>query len=1427
MPILCSLTDRPRVLGNLNSPALAQTHEDRAQRGLQAVLEHLQQQLPNVQLLHGAFDDQRRGWASKEGLHINTSKARLDTPFHEYSEVITALAEQHDSSLLDHARQQLVGTLAHDEIARAYPVSDDYTLQEQLTETLNHLIGESASQKFQRREQRAQTVVGQVLQAAQDFLQKLTRQAFPLNLRTATLADTIDYLSEQLLTGPSRPDVDSAVLHDLFKDVAGGTRDQQVVAELPTTANDFLEQITGKSIGKSNYNLGREADERLGAKQNQGDSFTLVDEASGQPVTQKYTDPSNSYQRKLDIIKALRERSANEAGSLTSRAVSFFALDDEARATRAQQGEGENAQQQAADQSLHQELGKLFPDFLSELGDKVVTYSADNAALLGSAYNSALDNGTQVVHLYERVVNGQKVKRVKLASLTKAALTEQAQDRPLLSGLYNPEGRRTSTGSLQGWLQKTASGIKLSGSTGNLYKLHTTLLAMHFKQQGFDVEGVSVVKLSPGKAGENQVLTYSPTEHLAALQSIAQMPRAVERLQAQQSSNEGARTLLGILQDSTLYDPQLYVRDWLSTLETHLAGVNEQTYEQVQAAVGDYRAKADAQSARTLLDQLEARQQYLVDNLGEKQVLQSAEYRMLADTVAQLYQVKTDLNPYQIADTLERWTQSFLGQTNPFFRFVFNRWDDLRKSVKSEFERYKDEDRIITEAMLTSVRGPLGNRVAGSDSKYFDLLREKQSFDYFNHKTQQWESKEVVLPKFIQPDSPDKAWQKLNPQQQAYITYKQRVIAEMAKRQYRAGNTSTGGYVIKQETVDKWYEESYWAKGWLPMARASVSNQLYAGNVREAGSNLFQNFLEENNAWELDDNKNRHELSKSFALQNGKLSGKYGNSFTQKLLGLELRPDYINEQTGQAEERYQLTSDYLNKQAQLEGDLRKGFDLYVMSALKHDVMRGMENYLLTGRILMRQKEDELGIFARASNLSAEERASMSPDEKLLVDAFQKLFLHRNNQLTGENARNAAKALKALGVVTRHAVLAGNFFTPLRSNFATFVGRVLPQALVNFDGVSGIRIQDLPWALSTLSSPANYGKLYALGQKLSILRTDENDLLNERVVSGKQAQVIGDLSHHFMAADKLLDNKIRLLLMLMQMRKDKTWGVYSYDNTKPELSQRLKYDEAKHRELVGEAEVNAIRDDQVLNGQLKSGEKMSGAYTGTQLRAMEQVAEDILGGYTDATATLIDTNPITASFTQFRKYFTPRLTGAFGKQRLDANRGSWITGPDGKKQWVEGYEVGMWQSFLKLASTAAVQPGGSLLNPRSYVRAWQGQNAAEKRNNRLLAANLVLTAALYSLARGLAGDDDDEQQQKRQGLLDAAIGETFIISQVQQGYGIAGQTSPSIALLGKAGKAALDAVNGDLPQAQRFFSNIGAVKFYNQVADLSGAQAAKK
>lgn len=1426
MPVTCSFETRPRVSANLASPALQQTHEDRAQRSIQFMLEGLQQVLPNVPLFHGSFDDQRRGWASAQGVHINTSRARLDTPVHEYAELLTALAEQHDSGLLDHAREQLLGTRAHDETALAYPLSDSYTLREQLTETLNKLVGQVASERFQRREQRAQTAVGQVLQAAQDFLQKLTRQVFPLDLRTATLAQTVDYLAAQLLTGPSRPDVDAAVLHDLFKDVASGSRDQRVHADLPATATDWLEQITGKSIGKSSDNLGREADMHLHNKQNQGDSFTLVDPVSGQPITEKYTDPSNQLQRKLDIINALRERSASTSGHLTSTAVNFFSLDDDARAQRARHGAGESELAQQRDQLLHQELSKLFPDFLSEKGDKVVTYSAENAALLGAAYQPALDNGTQVVHLYERQVGGQTVRRVKVAGLTDAKLTEQATDRPLLSGLYNPEGQRTSTGALKGWLQKTATGVKLTGSEANLHKLHATLLAMHFKQQGFDVEGVSVVKLDLQRTGENQVLNFSPTEHLAALKSLSAMPKAMERLRVQAGSgNEGAQALVDLLQDNSLYSAQDYVRDWLSMLETHLAGVNETTYEQVQQAVGDYRAQADAQSARALLDQLEARQQYLVKNLSEKDVLTSPEYRMLADALAGLYQVKTDLNPYKIADTLQHWTQSFLGQTNPYFRFVFNRWDDLRKLVKDEFEHYKDEDRLVTERMLASVGGQVARRVAGSEAKYFDLLREKATFDYFNHKKQAWEQREVVLPKFIQPGS--KAWNTLTREQQAYITHKMGVIAEMAKRQYRAANTSTGGYVVKDDVVEKWFADSYFANGWLPMARATVSNQVYAGNIREAGSNLFQNMLEENNAWELDDNQNKHELSKTFALQNGPVAGEYGNSFVQKLLGLELQPDYVNPQTGRAEERYQLTGDYLNKQAQLEGDLRKGLDLYVMSALKHDVMRGMENYLMAGRVLMRQKEDELGIFARATTMSAAERASMSPDEQLLVDAFRKLFLHRNNQLKGEEARTAAKALKALGVVTRHAVLAGNFFTPLRSNFATFVGRVLPQALANYDGVSGIRIQDLPWALSTLSNPQNAGKLYALGMKLSILRTDENDLLTEADVTGRKRQVVGDLPQHFMAADKFLDNKLRLLLLLMQMRKNKTWQAYEYDNTKPELSQRLTYNQAKHCELVGDAEVDAIRDDQVRNGQLKAGEKMQSAYTGTMLRAMEQVAEDVLGGYTDSTGALVDTNPIAASFTQFRKYFTPRLIGAFGKQRLDANRGSWVTGEDGKKHWVEGYEVGMWQSFLKLASTAAIQPGGSLLNPRSYVTAWQNQHAAEKRNNRLLAINLAMTAALYALAKGLAGDDDDEQQQKRQGLLDAAIGETFILSQIQQGYGIAGQTSPSIALVGKAGKAALDVVNGDLPSAQRFFNNIGAVKFYNQVAELSGATPAKK
>jgi hypothetical protein len=74
------------------------------------------------------------------------------------------------------------------------------------------------------------------------------------------------------------------------------------------------------------------------------------------------------------------------------------------------------------------------------------------------------------------------------------------------------------------------------------------------------------------------------------------------------------------------------------------------------------------------------------------------------------------------------------------------------------------------------------------------------------------------------------------------------------------------------------------------------------------------------------------------------------------------------------------------------------------------------------------------------------------------------------------------------------------------------------------------------------------------------------------------------------------------------------------------------------------------------------------------------------------------------------------------------------------------------------------------------------------------------------------------------LLDAAIRESFILSQIKEGYGIAGQTIRSIALVDKTYKAAVDVLNGNMPQVQCFFGNIGAVKFYSKTNELANSSS---
>ena len=58
-----------------------------------------------------------------------------------------------------------------------------------MRETLVKLVGEQAGARFARREALARTQVGRAMQAAADFLKRLSGQLFPLDLRTANVSE--------------------------------------------------------------------------------------------------------------------------------------------------------------------------------------------------------------------------------------------------------------------------------------------------------------------------------------------------------------------------------------------------------------------------------------------------------------------------------------------------------------------------------------------------------------------------------------------------------------------------------------------------------------------------------------------------------------------------------------------------------------------------------------------------------------------------------------------------------------------------------------------------------------------------------------------------------------------------------------------------------------------------------------------------------------------------------------------------------------------------------------------------------------------------------------------------------------------------------------------------------------------------------------
>lgn len=1437
--MICSLVDRADVTVSLTSPRMKPVAEV-----LHAQLAHRTTELfralyPGLKLEENSDPLAPAGQVGADGVvRYNPRSYNPSTLFHEHGHIWFAPVEAAFPEQAEGLLQQMQGTRA---LARARALYPDLDEAGQQKEAFMEIIGQTGSQALASYEQRAQTALGRFYNLLDKWLFELTDKRFAGRLESGkvTLGQITKHVSRQLLYGSSDgTGAFSQYTASHLRRLITAAVDQRL--GIGHTVADFMEFVSGKHTGAAQADIAEAVDFKYEETKGR-DVFYIGSPQSGGGIPYSFSS-TDMITRKREIAEKMRHHAPEKDASLVEQAVDFFALSEQDRQKRMYSKD--NTAEANADRLLTLQLHELFPGF--EDGDTVVPYGPNTSPQYYDV-NSPFNTGTVVLHISRQPgPDGKPV--VAIASLTTQSLKEAKKGELLLAGVMlrdnNGNESKSTWNKIRLENQSKATNLKMTSTALNLHGLQMQLLAMHLsKKYGVQVSNLAVGKIdtTPIKPNErnqvrgNQTLQVLPLPMLLALKAIRSNPAVRAALTAAPVGSEG-HALLQLLDDESLYNPDDYRGSALAALEQRYSRVSTQKASDTVRLLGEvkrYRKGvqggqlsriARAVSARELQNMIFAYLRELHEDLGSHNadLLKDPEFLLLTEAHQELAGLSKHLTLPGLAGSVESVYTSFSANSNPFIQVFLEQWDADRNRITERFLAYKELDKEKTAALIAEVEQTglrtVGNRIVHRESSYYEHLMRKETFDWRNPKTGQIEKKQVPVYAFHQPGSAE--FKKLGPAARDYIEYKLKQIKEHVTARH-ARDLNARGKALSADEMEQWYRDN-WGQGQVPLVHASVRSQVFRGEIADAGKEWLERLLDEN---PLHDSKNEagyYTLNDNYFLQGGE--GQYGSAFRVKQLGLILDEDYRNAQ-GQAEERYKLRSDGVDSNNQLEDDLRQAFDIFEMNQLKQELLADIGVYHKMAKAAMRKQEDELGTYVRPSQNTADGNQSdtASPDEKLLDAMVHKLVYNKREQPDGVGTKRIRNTGAVAASVTSAVAMGFNPMIPVK-NQAQFTVRALAIAGANGKDDVMFGLADVAWAAKEFFKPAVRAKLYALGLKYRMLRTDEHDLINETNISGRKRQVLGDLGYWSMWPNKIQDDASALFTLLCQMKHENTWDSYEHSDEKG-----LVYNEVKDRKNRGDAVVDAVYASLIQDGTLQSGQKLDRTYDGFLRRNLNSLREEMLGGYDSLSMTLADTKWHGPMFKQMRGWLLARVTGAFGDERQHLNRGKYdsITG-----EKIHDYQSGVFTSLVKYMSNAATF---------GHISPTQLKNltATDRKNLRLIMYNTAIAASLYLIGRILAGgwDDDDKNKDKDKSLtavsiLDAAIAETFVIYQAGTLYNAIDSPIVSVASIGKLGQLFGDVVMLDGHGAwQDVKRTVGVVKGinvgYNLLTDKETTNNPKK
>lgn len=1336
---------------------LPETKLDKYNKIFEEHIEQLKSKFPNITVNIVFENSNKLGWVKNGEVNLNKNKFTLATPIHEFAHIYLAILKDSDFTKYKEIIDSVEDTKEFKQLALIYPELNKNDL---LEETFVYLLGESNANRLvkENEDDYNKSILAQVGKKIKSFLKEIADLLGLSSLLNLQNYDKyITQITNELLDSSTPITMTSSELSDIMKDV----KEQKTT--VVGNVNDLLKFVTGKSLTVSDNTI-RHHIGNIFTTYADKDYFYLTkeDEKSG-AKKQSFGGITDETDRKKTIEFALKAKYEEDKNKDINELITFFKLPLEEREALINSTNKEESYYFTI-------ASKLFGNFKD--GDKVIKYS-ELENLYPEMYSKELDNDNTLINVWK---NG---KNFDVVTITNLGVRNADKNETLFNGLY---GKATLSAS---------SGITMSNSNEDINSIQATLIAMNITKNKGKVNRVAVGKFDKKKSNNTPVF-IDTVRQLKALKYFRKINAVNEQLAQTKTLKD---LLLDTPEDNEIFNPTKYQPSYLEVLKETYEGFNTEEYtypKQLGENIDKYLASPkDFTNIENIRLPIKKRLEFLSRNFNITDLKKNDEFILLSEVLRSLDSgYEHTLNAHKNLGSVERWYTSFVSISNKYISWWLRGFESRRFNLTEKWLKdYKGYDgkeptkngmidvfnKLIKDYELRNPQAVVTSRVLNDTTKYFENLFMYKEVNYTdkNGKTEKVKINTFRLKDETAKPSDTKYLSKV---ERETITYIKAHIKKSLIDNYRSNNFKPDDKSADEweESIETWYKKTSFAEGAIPIIKSTISSKLFkVGETSLSGvvsKKLLDNFVNINPYYE----SNPEDFSK-----------------LPDYFGYQSQIDRYNEKIGFNSEGDFLVDDYASLQSDVETDLIKALDIFTLQVYKQEFMKDLVPMWKAATVMINKADIDVGI----KQLGEDDIKSNAED---ILDKIVKSLVF-NQKITAKTAgeQKLAKFIDTITTATTFGTVALAPFTSLKSFLSNVLGLVT-NAIKNANNGYDVKytLQDLYWAFGKLTK--EFDKAVMMATELRVLNPDEFDMISSLQYSSHKFSLLRSVNAFIL--DLGADRFIKLMILIAQSKKDKTWYAWEWNKGK------LEYNEEVDRKTRGTKIVDEIKLNQQKEGSLHPNAKMKSPYDSVSRLTYEKLNAMVLGGYTDLTATYASTTMVGKLFSQMRKYMFARAEKAFRDEDYNDNEVYYKEGKDGEVVKITPYENGQYKSFVRMASM--------FYNKYANLTSEEMSNLSQS-DKENLKSMLVFTISAVSFMVLQSVSEGEDKDKKVRSVYDSLISDMFIIDNAKTTIDAFKNPFISISLISKMMDVTKDLVVGDLKQANnKLFKTIGVLKTYD-------------